>query len=40
MLTTDGLHSVVKEGRGVASEATKCLERKLRNALYVMRVSR
>jgi len=34
MLTTDGLHSVVKEECVVASEASKCLKRKLQNALY------
>jgi len=40
MLTTNGLNSVVKEGCGVASEASKCLKRKLWNALYAKWVSR
>jgi hypothetical protein len=40
MLTTNSLHSVVKDGCGVASEAAKCLNRKLRNALYAKWVSR
>ena len=40
MLTTNGLHSVVKEGCGIASEASKCLKRKLRNALCEKWVSR
>ena len=40
MLTTNGLHSVVKEGCGVAYKASICLKGNLRNALNAKWVSR